>query len=253
MTMRHTHLCDLCDHANRSYTFIWVDDIAFAWSIANTCSMFKKSNSVQSFSMTDILTPAAPLCSAPACGKRCVLSLRPERCGNKAENGKSKDAKESERGARTANRMMDEHRKTGEEKKRAQSGVVRARVMVTSDTRPSTAPAHTRAGRSDVTPLTPGTPGSSCSLINNDVCLIAPVWFICWQRSYTASGDQQVIKLGVCRKKEETNKRPKHDLLNKSLKKKSLLTSINETEPSTQGLSTHLSGNLNVCFFRRRL
>lgn len=101
--------------------------------------------------MTDISTPDAPLCSAPACGTRCVLSLRPEHCSNKAENEKSK---ESERGVRTANRMTEEHRKTGEEKKRAQ----RTRVVVMSDTRTFTAPEHTRAGRSDATPLTPGTP-----------------------------------------------------------------------------------------------
>ncbi|XP_034162732.2 uncharacterized protein LOC117597849 [Pangasianodon hypophthalmus] len=97
--------------------------------------------------------------SLMACGKRCVLSLRPERCGNKAENEKSKEAEENEREESTANRIVDEHRRAGEEKKRAQSGVVRTRVMVTSDARPSTAPAHTLAGRSDVNPLSPGTPG----------------------------------------------------------------------------------------------
>lgn len=115
-------------------------------------TVFKKSNLVQCFLKTAIITP---LCSAPACGKRCVLSLRPGRCGNQAENEKAEDG---ERGASTVNRFMDERRTTGEEKKRAQSGVVRTRVMVTPGTRPSTAPAHTQEGRSDVNPISPGTP-----------------------------------------------------------------------------------------------
>ncbi|KAK3539678.1 hypothetical protein QTP70_011540, partial [Hemibagrus guttatus] len=85
-----------------------------------------------------------------ACGKRCVLSLRPERCGNKAENQKSREAGESEGGASAANGMVDEPRNTGEEKKRAWSSVARTRATVTSDARPSTAPANSRAGRSDV-------------------------------------------------------------------------------------------------------
>ncbi|KAG7331989.1 hypothetical protein KOW79_003823 [Hemibagrus wyckioides] len=89
-----------------------------------------------------------------ACGKRCVLSLRPERCGNKAENQK---AEESEGGASAANGMVDERRKTGEEKKRAWSSVARTRAMVTQDPRPSTAPADTRAGQSDVNAPAPGT------------------------------------------------------------------------------------------------
>lgn len=90
--------------------------------------------------------------SLMARGKRCVLSLRPERCGNKAESEESVEAEESERGASAADAVLDERRTTGEEKKRAQSGVVRTRATVTSDTRPSTAP----AGRSDVSPLAPG-------------------------------------------------------------------------------------------------
>ncbi|KAK3565518.1 hypothetical protein QTP86_011900 [Hemibagrus guttatus] len=92
-----------------------------------------------------------------ACGKRCVLSLRPERCGNKAENQKSREAGESEGGASAANGMVDEPRNTGEEKKRAWSSVARTRATVTSDARPSTAPANSRAGRSDVNAPAPGT------------------------------------------------------------------------------------------------
>lgn len=115
--------------------------------------------------VNDMITPTAPLSSAQACGKRCVLSLRPERCGNKSEHEKPDEAGESGRGASTANAVLDEHGKTGEEKKRARSGVVRTRAMATSDTRPSTAP----AGRSGVDPLSPGISGTSCSLITSHV------------------------------------------------------------------------------------
>lgn len=100
---------------------------------------------------------------APACGRRCVLSLRPERCGNKTENEKSKEAEESEGGKSAADGMVDESRKAGEENKRARSCVARTRATVMSDARPSTAPAYTRAGRSDVNTLE-GSPGSPCSL-----------------------------------------------------------------------------------------
>ncbi|XP_027035215.2 uncharacterized protein LOC113663934 isoform X1 [Tachysurus fulvidraco] len=96
--------------------------------------------------------------SLMACGRRCVLSLRPGRCGNKTEKQKSKEAEESEGGKSAADGMVDESRKAGEEKKRARSCVARTRATVTSDARPSTAPAHTRAGRSDINSLeeTPG-------------------------------------------------------------------------------------------------
>ncbi|GAA6070897.1 uncharacterized protein LOC113663934 isoform X1 [Tachysurus ichikawai] len=96
--------------------------------------------------------------SLMACGRRCVLSLRPERCGNKTENEKSKEAEESEGGKSAADGMVDESRKAGEENKRARSCVARTRATVMSDARPSTAPAYTRAGRSDVNTLeeTPG-------------------------------------------------------------------------------------------------
>ncbi|KAF5891285.1 uncharacterized protein DAT39_019010 [Clarias magur] len=90
-----------------------------------------------------------------ACGKRCMLSLRPERCGGKDENEESEEAEEREREGSTSNGVEDEPRTAGQGKKRAQSGIVRSRVTVTPDTRPSTAPAHTRAGWSDLNPLTP--------------------------------------------------------------------------------------------------
>ncbi|KAI5622150.1 actin related protein 2/3 complex, subunit 5-like, a [Silurus asotus] len=96
--------------------------------------------------------------SLVACGKRCVLSLRRERSGNKDQNKKTKES-EVKKGANVAERIVDGHGETSEEKKRAQSGVLRMRARETPDPRPSTAPANPWARWSDVNSLTPGSPG----------------------------------------------------------------------------------------------
>lgn len=106
-------------------------------------------------------------CSAPACGRRCVLSLRAEPCGNRTENEKSEDAEESERKAGGSERVTDKLRNAREKEKRAESGQTRTRATVMSESRPSTAQAHTQEGQSDADLITPGTAGTSCLLMTN--------------------------------------------------------------------------------------
>ncbi|KAF7694863.1 hypothetical protein HF521_006586 [Silurus meridionalis] len=78
--------------------------------------------------------------------------------GNRDQNKKTKES-EVKKGANVAERIVDGHGETSEEKKRAQSGVLRMRARETPDPRPSTAPANTWARWSDVNSLTPGSPG----------------------------------------------------------------------------------------------
>lgn len=100
--------------------------------------------------------------SAPACGRRCVLSLRAEPCGNRAENEKSEDAEESKRKASGSERVTDKLRNAREKETQAESGQSRTRATVMS--RPSTAQAHTQEGQSDADLITPGTAGTSSLL-----------------------------------------------------------------------------------------
>lgn len=100
-------------------------------------------------------------CSPPACGKQCVLSPRTFRCTpptSKAENEGPKKADEVER---EENRSLEEQQACGgserlEEKKRARSSVGWRRVRAMSACRPSTAPARTQSGQSEVTQQRPG-------------------------------------------------------------------------------------------------